>query len=372
VIVGERILWVSDTPSLSKVVHAIGGGPLALDTEADSFHHYREKVCLAQISFGDEDVVVDPLAGADLRVLGPVLQDRGILKVLHGADYDLRILYRDYGLEVRGLFDTMVAARFVGDLAYGLAALLESYLGIRLDKSHQRDDWSRRPLPPSMLAYAAADTRHLLELHEVLAGKLEALGRKEWAEEEFRRLESVRWSDDEPDEEAFRSVKGAQALDRKGLAVLRALFSWRDAIARERDVPLFRVVGNATLLALAKAQPRTEEDLRKTEGFPRGFAVPHRARAILEIIARAADLPEASLPARSILKRARPDPAFEAELKALKERRDQVAKGLGLDPGLVANRSLLEGILARRRRGEPVTDLPELRRWQAGVLADIL
>src|SRR4029079_2620570 len=150
----------------------------------------------------------DPLVGVSLEPLRPLLQDRGVAKVMHGADYDLRLLARDHAVDVAGVFDTMIAARLTGERAFGLAALLEKHLGVRLDKSHQRADWSRRPLPPAMAAYAVEDTRHLAELGTRLRARLAELSRLSWAEEEFRRLEGVRWAESaEP--EPWRKIKGA-------------------------------------------------------------------------------------------------------------------------------------------------------------------
>ena len=131
----RAVKWIERNPELQAVVEEIGGGPLAVDTEADSFHHYREKICLIQLSYRESTALVDPLSGLDPSPLKPVLSDRAVRKVLHGADYDLRLLARDFGIEVAGLFDTMIAARLVGERAFGLAALLETRLGVRLDKS---------------------------------------------------------------------------------------------------------------------------------------------------------------------------------------------------------------------------------------------
>ena len=186
--------WVQDRESLAESTGEIAAGPVAIDTEADSFHHYREKVCLIQVTFGTTTLLVDPLAVTELGPLGAVLEDPAVLKVLHGADYDLRLLDRDHGVRPRNLFDTMIAARLTGERSFGLAPLLASHLDVRLDKKYQLADWSRRPLPPEMAEYAAADTRHLLDLREILADRLTELGRLEWAEEEFGRLESVRWT----------------------------------------------------------------------------------------------------------------------------------------------------------------------------------
>jgi ribonuclease D len=146
----RRIEWCRSSEELADWIDRIGSGPLALDTEADSLHHYPEKVCLIQLSFEDVDLLVDPLSGADPTLLRQALLDPALPKLLHGADYDLRILNRDYGLEFRGLFDTMIASRLVGTRKFGLAALLAEHFDVELNKSLQRADWSRRPLSEAM------------------------------------------------------------------------------------------------------------------------------------------------------------------------------------------------------------------------------
>jgi ribonuclease D len=302
-------------------------------------------------------------------LLAPLFADRSACKVLHGADYDVRLLKRDVGLDPCGIFDTMVAARLLGEKAYGLAALLERHLGVRLDKRHQRADWSLRPLPAPMREYAALDTRHLRELAEILRTRLVAVGRLGWAEEEFRRIESLRWEPREPDPQAFLEVKGSAGLDRRGLAVLRELFALREKLARERDVARFRVARDEVLVALAGAAPTTREALERVRQLPRTW---HETDAWLAAIARGRDVPEAALPQRS--PRARPprDPARERRLASLRHDRDRLARQLGLEPAVLAPRGVLEGLLDAQEAGRPTESVPGLRRWQAQVLHDVL
>ncbi len=365
-------VWIAETASLEAAASRIGGGPLAIDTEADSFHHYRDKVCLVQLSFGGEDLLVDPLAGADVSVLGPVLADASVRKILHGADYDVRILHRDFGLGLSGIFDTMVAARLCGETAVGLGALLERHLGVVLDKRHQRADWSVRPLSAAMVAYAAEDTRHLERLARILEDELDALGRRAWAEEEFRRLESVRWrAAEDTDPEPFRRAKGAARLDRRGLAALRALWAWREEVARRRDRPPFRVLREETLMELARSRPATRDALSAIPGLPEPVRRGRGAEEILACLREAAELPEDDLPALAKAA-APPDRTLEAAVAALRKRRDEIATSLGLEPGLVASRSLLEAVAARRSAGESAAEIPDLRAWQREVLGDLL
>ena len=158
--------WIDDTESLVRELQRLGSDGFSVDTEADSMHHFQEKVCLIQISNPGVDLLIDPLAEIDLEMLGALLADPTSRKILHGADYDVRMLQRDFSFEIRGLYDTMIAARLAGESAFGLAALLDKYIGVKLDKQFQRADWSIRPLSGPMLQYASSDTHYLEELRQ--------------------------------------------------------------------------------------------------------------------------------------------------------------------------------------------------------------
>src|SRR3954471_21839898 len=184
------MIWIDQQLALDGALERVAAQPtVAVDTEADSLHSYFDKVCLIQLSIPGEDLIIDPLAKVDLARFGALLGDRRVLKVLHGADYDLRILNRDFGYTIANLIDTSVCSQLLGYEAFGLAALLERHFGFKVDKKHQRADWAMRPLPADMLDYAATDTRHLIALADRLRDELTALGRWEWAIEEFARLE---------------------------------------------------------------------------------------------------------------------------------------------------------------------------------------
>lgn len=359
------IRWIDTPEGLDALVAELAGAPFALDTEADSFHHYHDKVCLLQITAGCGDVLVDPLAGLDLEPLRAPLEDAAVRKILHGADYDVRILHRDFRIAPRGIFDTMIAARLTGETAFGLAALLEKFLDVRLDKAHQRADWSIRPLPVAMADYAAADTRHLRDLAAILEARLLELGREDWAREEFERTEAVRWKNGEqasPD--AWRKTKGATSLDRRALAVLRELWLWRDATARGKDRPPFKVLRDEALVALARKRPAGRSELEKVEGIFPGFVRSSGATPLLEAVARGVAVPEADLPPPFEDRRVRPDPEFERRVGVLKARRDAVALELGLEPGMLGGRALLEAIQRRIDAGEDPAATPDLRDWQ--------
>ncbi len=367
----RRPRWIDTTEALAAALEDTGGGELAVDLEADSFHRYRERVCLVQISAAGRDLLIDPLAGVDLGVLAVALGDRSRRKLLHGADYDLRLLDRDHGLEVHGLFDTMIAARLAGETAFGLAALIDRHLGVRLDKAHQRADWAVRPLPPAMASYAVEDTRHLAALAGRLEERLAELGRLAWAEEEFRRLEAVRWTADAvPDPSPYLRVKGAARLDPRTLTVLRELHAVRDRLARERDVPPFRVASDAGLIELATRRPGRREDLAGIGSIPRALKAGRGAGPWLEAIARGVRCPPVPKPERRRRDVATPDE--RRRLERLARGRDARATALGLEPSLVASRRVLEGIARRVVHREPWDDDPDLRRWQRAILAEIV
>src|SRR3989454_6110721 len=234
------MMHIRTDAALAEVVAALRREPLvAADTEAASFHRYRDRIFLVQLSSPRQTAIIDPLAVRDLAPLGELLADPQVEKIFHDADYDLRTLDRDYGFRARRLCDTRIAAQLGGERAVGLAALLDKYLGVKLSKEHQKADWSRRPLPPAMLEYAAADTRHLPALREALRARLVALGRLAWAEEEFARLEALRWTGSGDGADAYLRVKGAKALAPRQLATLRAPYRWRGQGTPERAPPTF-------------------------------------------------------------------------------------------------------------------------------------
>lgn len=369
----ERVEWIRDQAALASRLRRIGDGPLGLDTEADSLHHYPEKVCLVQLSFGGADLLVDPLAGIDLAALAPVLADRRVRKILHGADYDLRVLHRDFDLTMTGLFDTMVAARLTGETAFGLADLLAKHLGVRLDKRFQRADWSQRPLPEAMERYAVLDTRHLEPLAAVLSDRLRSLGRMEWAAEEFEELERVRWKGNR-DSEAFRRVKGSASLDRRQLATLRELHAMRERRARQRDRPPFKILRDDMLLAVARSAPRDGAALAGVRGLPSAWRSGPRARLLLDAVRRGLEAPASMLPEpRSRRQRpSRMNSRQQARLQELRRFRDGLARDLGLEPSVIAPRAVLEGMVLSADRGADPAAAVDLRRWQLELLRPAL
>jgi len=365
--------YVQTPGELADTAASIHGENLiAVDTEAAGYHRYRDRVCVVQLSTRRETHVIDALALTELAPLAAILADPAIEVVFHDADYDLRLLSRDFGLSVRGLFDTKLAAQFLGEPAFGLGALVEKYLGITLEKKFQRADWAQRPLPRELLEYAAEDTSHLPNLRDRLRNALVDKGRLHWAEEEFRITELTQHVQAE-DGNAFLRVKGARDLERRQLAALREVHQVRERIASERDVAPFRVITNDAMLEISRALPRTTDQLIKLKGVPTSL-VDRRGNDLLAAVERARALPEAELPSfPRPPRRPPPDPAFDTRLDRLRAGRDKVADRLGLDRGFLMPRAQLEEIARKRpKNAEQLRQIGGIREWQIEALGAVL
>ena len=361
--------YVTTGKQLEEVGRATAGaGLFAADTEAAGYHRYRDTICLLQVSTREKTWVVDVLELEDLDSIRGPLADESIEVVFHDADYDLRLLHRDFGLEVRGLFDTKIAAEMLGEPGLGLASLLEKHVGLTIPKKYQRADWAKRPLPDDMLEYAAEDTRHLPKLRDALRAELERKGRMHWAEEEFRLRERTLW-DDVAEEDAFR-VKGSKDLNRRQLGALRELFEWREALAEERDTASFRVLSNNDLVNVARALPKRREELVEaglSEGNARRWS-----KDLLDAVRRAEQLAESDLPEKPKRGRRDPhDPEIDERVERMRVARDKVATELELDRGLLLPRHMMESI-ARAKPGnaDELRGIEGLRSWQIEVLGE--
>jgi ribonuclease D len=364
---------IETAEDLASLIGRLRSEPLvAVDTEAASFHRFHDRVYLLQLSSRQETAVVDPLATGTLGPLAELLADPAIEIIFHDADYDLRLLDREYHIHAETLFDTRVAAQLLNEPGIGLAALLEKYLGVRLDKRFQRADWSARPLSADMLAYAASDTRYLPELRDILAGQLEAKGRMGWAREEFALLTRIRAADPEAAEPGWLRLKGAKALKGRELAVLREVWEWREGVARRLDRATFRVLNNEPMLLIAKSSPGDLAALKAIPGIS-GDQAERRGREILAAVRRGVELPEEQLPRIPRQPRRQPDLAFEARVERLKARRNALAQELELAPGVLCPNGTLEAIArADPDTAERLEAVPELRRWQARTIGPAL
>ena len=362
------MIWIDRQERFDDATRRVAAQPtIAVDTEADSLHSYFDKVCLIQVSIPGEDLVIDPLSRIDLAAFGRVLSDANVTKILHGGDYDLRILNRDFRFTVSNVIDTMICAQLLGYSAIGLAALLERHFGLQVDKSHQRADWAMRPLPPDMLEYATMDTRYLIALASKLRDELTALGRWEWAVEEFSRLEAVRYRENDEEVESWRKVKNLGNLDRRSLAIFRELHGWRDRIARSADRPPFKIIGNDVLIEIAKAKKAAIPDLAHVKGMSR-YHLDRYGRELSNTAKRALELPDSELPEKNEPKPWLRDRALENRIERLKKIRDKAAKELNIEASVVAPRHVLTAIATTGS-----LDVPAMREWQKKLIgADLL
>ena len=344
---------------------------LALDCEAAGYHRYSDRICLVQLAAPGNTWLIDTLAHDFSGVLRPPLEDPEREILMHGASFDLRLLSRDLGIRVRGIFDTQVAAALTGERALGLSALLNRFLGVRLPKKYQRADWAMRPLPAEMLEYAAADARHLAPLADILHARLEERERLAWAREEFTRLEQTAWKREDPEPDPAAGLKHARQLAPRALQRLRALWTWRDEIARRRDRAPFRVATPEVLIQLAESPPRSVAELARRPGLSPALARSAGVR-MLEHLDRADALPEARIapyPRRGAGSSRRLTPEAEERAGKLRAARARRARELGLDPGLLLpNKTILEIVRADPRSRGELARVPQVRAWQVEVL----
>ena len=340
---------------------------LAFDTEAASFHRYVDRVYLIQASSDQATTIIDPLAVQDLAPVGELLADPHVQVVFHDADYDLRSLDRDYGFRARNIFDTRIAAQLLGEPGIGLGALLLKYFGVTLNKKMQRADWSVRPLTAEMIEYAAADTSHLTRLRDILEQELQRAGRLDWAQEEFARLESVRWTGTEASPDDYADLKGANLLHGPSRNVLRAVYLWREQQASRMDRAPFRVLTNETMLGLARTAPGDLASLKQLPGMS-GFIGERYGQELIELIRAALAAPVVPPERRNRARRVRNDPETEARLERLKQLRNDRARDLGLEPGVLAANAALETLA--RSTGQLQEEGPVLRNWQRRALGE--
>ena len=364
----EPVLLGDDDALEAFAGHLQGQLRVALDTEAASFHRYVDRIYLIQMSTESRTAIVDPLAISNLKPIGRLLADSSVEVVFHDADYDLRVLDRDYGFRAKRVFDTRIAAQLLGEPSVGLGPLLEKYFGIKVDKKLQRADWSRRPLTPEMISYAASDTAYLLGLRDELRARLQKRGRLEWAEEEFKRLETIRWTSNSGNGQGFLRVKNAKSLPRKSLAVLKAVHEWREAKAASLDRAPFRVLGNRVLAVLAQSAPTTLGRLRSLEEVP-ASSVRRYGDELIRAVQKGLDTPAEKYP--KVKRPTRPKISRNAQqrVERLKALRRRAAIDLGIEVGVLCPNGTLQSIaVAAPTTTKELTKVADLKRWQCQAL----
>jgi len=363
---GETISyeWVETLPQLEGAARVLGQAEIiGVDLEADSMHHYFEKVCLLQMATDSASYIIDPLTLRNLSALWPVFSNPCIRKVFHGADFDVRSLYRDFQFEVENLFDTQLACKFLGLRETGLEALLRNRFQVELNKKYQRADWSQRPLSPEMLEYAAKDGRYLIPLARMLEKELEEKGRLSWVEEECLILSKVRFTPPSHDPLYLR-VKGAFRLDPVSLAILEVLLEFREGLARKSDFPPFKVLRNEQLLELAIQKPLHLEELEAVKVLSRKQIERHGTH-LLQGIHRAMAIPPADLPVYPRVGRTDLPSAVRKRVKALKTWRELRANSLGMEPGILLNNALIHDLALKNPHSiEELAEISGLKNWR--------
>jgi ribonuclease D len=349
-------IWVDRTPAFRAMLTRLRGEPvLAVDTESNSLYVYQEQVCLIQISVPGADYLLDPLTLDDISGLGPLFSDPEVLKIFHGAEYDLSILHRDFSFSVSNLFDTMWASRILGWPAHGLAALLETHFGVRLNKKYQRANWGLRPLPPPQLDYARLDTHYLLALQQIQAEALTSAGRWRQAHHRFKKMTGTHWEHKGFDPEGFWRMPGVRDLDDEGRGILRELYLFRDQRARARNRPPFTIISNKAMVSISEQRPRNLNELRRVKGTP-GWLADRYGRNMLAAIRRGMERPLAwdQRPRNGNNSRTktngRPSAACQARFEALRSWRNSTAEARGVEPDIVLTNQVLWSVAHRNPR----------------------
>ncbi|TAK03463.1 MAG: ribonuclease D [Candidatus Manganitrophaceae bacterium] len=356
--------YITTSDALREAVdHLRGASVIGVDTEGDSLYSYQEKVSLIQISGGERHFIIDPLLLETVQPLGLLLEERSILKIFHGADYDLVSLKRDFGFNIGPIFDTTLAARALGIREFSLQNLIVRYFQLTLSKTHQKSNWSIRPLPKDQLDYAAQDTAYLIPLYTLLKKEIEEKGRMDQIEEECRLLEAITWSGKSFEPDDYLRIKGARALPPSAQKVLRELAVVRDQLAKKRNRPPFKVISNDDLLKMAKESPRSEEDLKRL--FPRETAPVFRnpplwLNAVSKGLTTTDPLPKIERNGEAPL-----TPDQEKLLTRLKEWRNKQAEQEGIEPAMVITSGVLREIAKRTPKSAgALREVASLREWQ--------
>jgi ribonuclease D len=336
---------VTRPAGLQHMVKTLASQPIvAVDTESNSLHAYREQVCLIQFSIPETDYLVDPLLLPDVSPLAPVFSNPQIEKVFHAAEYDVICLRRDFGFTFTNLFDTMVAARILSRKAVGLGDLLTEEFGVTLDKRFQRADWGERPLSRSLQTYARLDTHYLIALRDRLRDEL--VRRELWllAVEDFTRLCTVNGRPLYEEREACWRINGVRDLSPQETAVLAELCQYREGIAISLDRPRFKVFGDHTLLEIASACPSSLEELRGLPGMTQ-WQIRRHGRALLEAVQRGLRAEPIRPPHNP-----RPNESYLSRLEALKKWRKITARKLEVESDVVLPRDLLHDLAEHNPR----------------------
>ena len=344
---------------------------IALDTEADSLHHYYAKVCLVQLSLDGKNFIIDTLTGMDLSDFMRLLANKPL--VLHGADYDLRMLRISFGFRPkREVFDTMLAAQILGYEQFSLVALVQRFVGVILYKRGQKSDWSRRPLSKDQLQYAIGDTRYLESLSDMLQNELIRLGRIDWFRETCENMvESTAQNKTVRNHDSAWRIKGWSKLERRELNFLRQLWHWRENEARKADRPPFKIMNNKDLMNLAiwvASHPR--DSLKDGPKLPRHFTG-RRLGSLKAVIKQTRTMPKSMWP--EYRKRGYPwylETDYKTEVATLQTECSRIASELGIASSVIATRAALENLVRNQPKTiDEMMACGPMMRWQAELLS---
>ncbi|MBF0233600.1 MAG: ribonuclease D [Desulfamplus sp.] len=340
---------------------------IAMDLEADSMHHFKERVCLVQVADPDRHYLVDPLTITDFSPLKPICENPAITKVFHGADFDIRSLDRDFDIKINNLFDTEIACRLLGIQKRSLAALLKKHFNLSIDKRFQRTDWSQRPLSEEMIAYSINDVAYLLELAEILKKKLMDNGRLAWAMEEFELQTQVRYDKNEEDP-LFIKFKGAGKMSRENLAILEALLQMRAMIAEQKNLPLFKIISAESITKMTIRKPRNINELKQSNALsPRQIAM--YGERCIKAIAQGLSLSKDKMPSYPRKKAPEAQPAMPERINALKNLRESMSQKTGIEPGFLMSNATITAIAAAHPScQEDLLRTNGTRQWQVELL----
>lgn len=338
--------------------------------EADSFHHYFEKVCLIQVAVREKVYLVDPLAGLDLSEFLDLLADKKL--IFHDGGYDLRMMRLSFGFRPRGeIFDTMLAAQLLGHRSFGLAAMLKHYFDVDVVKTHQKANWSKRPLDQRHIQYAGDDVLYLKRLADLLRGELKELHRRQWHKESCQWMVAATGEDKpKPGRDKEWRIKGTRLLERRQLAYFRQIWRWREHEARRADLPPFKVLGNQQILQLA-----TWADRHRGKSLNRGPKLPRNCRgrrldALKKAIEKVHEMDESSWPGHPrTAHHGIPSPECKKMIEVLREQCREIAQGLDIEPHLLASRAT--ATIIAKRKPQTIEDLKlcgPMMNWQAKLL----
>ncbi len=342
---------------------------IGVDLEADSMHCFKEKICLIQIATSKEAFLIDPFEVRDLSTFVRVLEDHDVIKVFHGADFDVRSLDRDYQAKINNLFDTEIASRFLGIKERGLAALLKRYFDEDVDKKYQKVDWSRRPLKQAMIEYSVGDVAFLTRLYHIIHDRLLENKRLAWAEEEFEIQAKVRYENNHvlP---LFKKFKGAGKVDNRSLAALENLLEMRLSIAEKKDQPLFKIISNSSLLTMAVNRPGSVDEILRVRALSKKQAGMYGDLCV-DAVARAMQLQHRDLPSYPKTRRPRRDERVQERIERLKRLREKLSTRMVIEPGFLLNNAVISAVaLENPSTLEDLLNIENIRHWQVEAIGE--